>query len=91
MSESIVSLSQFKATASQLLAELERSHKPIILTQNGAASAVVQDVESYNKTKDAFVMLKLLVESEADIQHGRLVEQRIVFESMRKRLKEVDN
>lgn len=91
MGESVISLSQFKATASQLLTELERSHRPIILTQNGAASAVVQDLESYNKTKDALVMLKLLAQGEADIQHGRFVEQHTFFENVKQRLKSVDD
>ena len=62
MQEKIISLTDFKTSASRLLQET-RGGENIILTQNGSASAVVQDYETYRKQQDAFLMLKLLVDS----------------------------
>jgi hypothetical protein len=59
------------------------SRANIILTQNGSASAVVQDYETYRKQQDAFLMLKLMVQGEADAQKNRVTPQAKVFDGLR--------
>ena len=71
MSTTIVSLSEFKAKAAQMLAEMKAAEHEIVLTRRGAASAVVQDFEAYQRHRDALLMLKLLVQGEADVTAGR--------------------
>ena len=90
MATSVISLSDFKARASQILEEISASQHPIVITQNGSAAAVVQDYESYQRMQDSIAVLRLMVQGEADIKDGRLTPQREVFSSMRKRLKERD-
>jgi prevent-host-death family protein len=90
MSTPVISLSDFKARASQLLEEINSSQQPLVITQNGAATAVVQDYEAYQRMQDSIALLRLMVQGEADIKEGRLTPQREVFSSMRKRLKERD-
>ena len=82
MQEKIISLTDFKTSASRLLQET-RGGANIILTQNGSASAVVQDYATYRAQQDAFMMLKLMVQGEADAQKNRLIPQGKVFESLR--------
>lgn len=82
MQEQIISLTDFKTSASRLLQET-RGGANIILTQNGSASAVVQDYATYRAQQDAFLMLKLMVQGEADTQKNRLIPQGKVFESLR--------
>lgn len=82
MQEQIISLTDFKTSASRLLQET-RGGANIILTQNGSASAVVQDYATYRAQQDAFLMLKLMVQGEADVQKNRLVPQAKVFEGLR--------
>lgn len=82
MQEQIISLTDFKTSASRLLQET-RGGANIILTQNGAASAVVQDYATYRKQQDAFLMLKLMVQGEADAQKNQLTPQAKVFSSLR--------
>ena len=86
MSEHIISLTEFKASASRLL-EDTRSGANLILTQNGSASAVVQDYASYQRQKQAFLMLKLLIQGESDIQNNRTQPQETVFSELRESLK----
>lgn len=82
MREQIISLTDFKTSASRLLQET-RGGANIILTQNGSASAVVQDYATYRAQQDAFLMLKLLVQGEADVSKNNLTSQSEVFGSMR--------
>jgi len=82
MQEQIISLTDFKTSASRLLQET-RGGANIILTQNGSASAVVQDYATYRKQQDAFLMLKLMVQGEADAQKGRVAPQSKVFDGLR--------
>ena len=82
MQEQIISLTDFKTSASRLLKET-RGGANIILTQNGSASAVVQDYATYRVQQDAFLMLKLMVQGEADTQKNRVTSQGKVFSSLR--------
>jgi prevent-host-death family protein len=49
----IYPLSDFQRNAKDFIAQLQDSHKPVILTVNGKAAIVIQDVESYQKLLDA--------------------------------------
>jgi prevent-host-death family protein len=82
MQEHIISLTDFKTSASRLLQET-RGGANIILTQNGSASAVVQDYTTYRAQQDAFLMLKLMVQGEADAQKNRVKPQTKVFDGLR--------
>ena len=83
----ITSLSHFKTDASQLISEIHESGEPIVITQNGEASAVVQDIESYEKLQSALLMLKLLATGEADIQKGKLTGHDEMIKSLKQKLK----
>ena len=86
MPTAIVSLSQFKARAARMLAEMRTGEHDIILTQRGAASAVVQDFEAHERLRTALLMLKLMVQGEADVSAGRTTSQDKVFAEIKARL-----
>ncbi len=86
----VTSLSHFKADASQLIASMRKSGETVVLTQNGAATAIVQDIETYQKTQHALVMLKLLAQGEADIRNGKTADQAAVFNRLEKKLRAHD-
>jgi prevent-host-death family protein len=87
MSEHILSLSDFKADASQLLKRMrEHDATPLVLTQNGRASAVVQNYDEYQKLQKSLAMMKLIAMGEADIATGKLVPQEQVFANARAQL-----
>lgn len=90
MTTPVISLSDFKAKASQVLEEINASQRPVVITQHGSAAAVVQDYESYQHIQDSVAFLRLMVQGEADIKKGRITLQREVFSSLRKRLKSRD-
>ncbi len=87
MAESILSLSDFKADASQLLKQLHENSRPLVLTQNGRARAVIHDYEDYQRQQQSLLMLKLMVQGEADMQSDRARPQDEVFSRLRNRLR----
>ena len=86
MSDAIISLSEFKSDASRLLARMREEPGVLVLTQNGRASAVVQDYEQYEAEREGLLMLKLLVQGEADGAQGRTIAQADLFADLRREL-----
>lgn len=86
----VTSLSHFKADASQLIASIRKSGETVVLTQNGEATAIVQDIETYQKTQQALLMLKLLAQGEADIRNGETTDQAVAFNRLEKKLRAHD-
>ena len=86
MASTIISVTEFKAKAAQILAEINAQEHTVVLTQKGKATAVVQDYEAHQRLQDAMLMLKLLSQGEADIAAGRTRPQREVFTELRARL-----
>ncbi len=86
MSDAIISLSEFKSDASRLLARLHDEPGVLVLTQNGRASAVVQDYAQYQAEHEGLLMLKLLVQGEADCAQGRTIAQEDIFGDLRREL-----
>jgi prevent-host-death family protein len=53
-------ISYLKANAAEVLQVLEEQRRPMIITQNGEAKAVIQDVTSYEETQETLALLKIL-------------------------------
>ena len=69
-----------------MLSEMKAAEHSIILTQRGAASAVVHDYRVHRRFQDALLMLKLMVQGEADVSSGRTIDQEQVFADLRARV-----
>ena len=75
-----------KSRAADLLAQINRTQRPVVITQNGEPRGILQDPESYEKMRRAIGMLKLLVQGEEDLRKGRMVSQKQVFKQINKKL-----
>ena len=80
------SVSFVKAHFADVIRDVNVSRRPVVVTQNGASTVVIQDHASYQQTRDALLMLKLVAMGEADIAKGRTVPQAEVFRSLKQRL-----
>jgi prevent-host-death family protein len=87
LSEDIKPVTYMKARAAQLLREVKRSRRPVVITQRGEAQAVLLDVATYEALRDATLLLQLTAQGEADVQAGRTVPQAEAFARVRRRLK----
>ena len=65
-------ISYLKANAAEVLQHLTECREPMVITQNGEAKAVIQDVASYEKTQETLALLKLLAMAQADVDAGRV-------------------
>ena len=53
-------ISYLKANAAEVIRELAEKREPLVITQNGEAKMVVQDVASYEQTQETMALLKIL-------------------------------
>src|SRR6266404_591995 len=71
-SRQIKPISYLKANAAAVLQELEEQRKPLIITQNGEAKAVLQDVASYEETQETLALLKILALGSQQVERGEV-------------------
>ena len=65
-------ISYLKANAAEVLHNLTERREPLVITQNGEAKAVIQDVASYNETQETLALLKILALGNREIEEGKL-------------------
>ena len=64
-------ISYLKANAAEVLLELASSRRPLVITQNGEAKAVLQDVASYDQIQETLALLKILALGNREIDAGK--------------------
>lgn len=70
LSDRIRPISYFKANAAEIVRSLTDSAEPMIITQNGEAKAVLQDIKAYEQTQEALALLKILALGRREIAAG---------------------
>jgi prevent-host-death family protein len=71
-SSQVKPISYLKANAAEVLTQLYTRREPLIITQNGEAKAVLQDVASFEETQETLALLKILALGQQDIEAGRV-------------------
>ena len=71
-SSQIKPISYLKANAAEVLTRIAEQRVPLVITQNGEAKAVLQDVVSYEETQETLALLKLLALGNQEIAAGRV-------------------
>jgi len=77
-----------KSRAADLLKQINETHRPVIITQNGEPKAVLQDPKSYENMRNAIGILKLISQGEEEIKDRKSKSQEDVFLNIEKILKE---
>ncbi len=85
--DDIKPVTYLKSRASDLLNQINETHRPVVITQNGRPRAILQDPKSYEDMRNAIGILKLLSQGEADISSGRTKAQKSVFNEIEDALK----
>ncbi len=88
ISTDIKSVTFLKSRTADLLKQINETHRPVIITQNGEPKAVLQDPKSYQSMRNAIGILKLISQGEEDIKNKRTKIQDKVFEDIENMLKE---
>ncbi|NLS26493.1 hypothetical protein S2M10_14760 [Sphingomonas sp. S2M10] len=82
--EQVKPVSYLKANAADVLRGLAEGAPPLVITQNGEARAVLQDVASYQATQETLALLKLLALGTRDVEAGRTTPARDAIARLRK-------
>lgn len=71
-SSQVKPISYLKANAAEVLTHLAEQREPLVITQNGEAKAVLQDVASFEETQETLAMLKILALGNKDVAAGKV-------------------
>lgn len=71
----VAPITELKRDAASLIERACEQRSPIVITQSGRATAVLQDAESFEADRRAFALLKLALEGDSDIAAGRVVSR----------------
>ncbi len=83
ITEDIRSITDLKRNTTAILDQIHKTKRPVVLTVNGKAEAVIVDAREYEKIANAFNLLKLLAPAEEDIKEGRYTEAKEFFEEFK--------
>ena len=86
-STQVKSISYLKANAAEMLQTLAEAREPVLITQNGEAKAVLQDVVSYEEMQETLALLKLLAMGDREIENGQFKPIDEVFADLRAELR----
>ena len=88
LSEAIKPISYLKAHASEVIRDVTNNQKTMIITQNGEAKVILQDIKLYEKTQESLALLKILAMSNKNLNDGKVKSIDLTFKDVRKRIKE---
>ena len=84
--QDIEPITTLKRAAAELIARAKERQGPIVITQNGKPTAVLQDVGAYERQRQALLLLKLVAQGEKDYEAGRTKTATQARTRIRKRL-----
>jgi len=72
LSTQIKPISYLKAHAAEIVRNMSKQGEPLVITQNGEAKVVIQDIESYEQHQETMALLKILALGNRQIEEGKL-------------------
>lgn len=90
-SESVKPISYLKTHASRVIRDLSDNQGTLIVTLNGQAKAVVQDIRTFERTQEALALLKMLTRSQRKIRRGKAKSLDAVLTSLQRRVQTLKN
>ena len=86
LSNRIKPISYLKAHAAEIVRTLGERGEPLVITQNGEAKVVMQDIDSYERMQETLALLKILAMGDRQIEAGRTQPAADVAARLRERL-----
>jgi prevent-host-death family protein len=72
LSNQIKPISYLKAHAAEIVRKLGEQQEALVITQNGEAKVVIQDIKSYERTQETMALLKILALGMRQIEEGKV-------------------
>ena|SRR4030067_3725931 len=87
-SQSIKPISYLKTHASEIIRDVAENHKTLVITHNGEAKVVLQDVKVYEQTQEALALLKILALSSKNLKNKNYKPLDKTFKDVREKIDE---
>lgn len=78
-------ISYVKSNAAEIIRELAERREPLVITQNGEARAVMQDVATYEEAQETMALLKILALGTRQVEEGKVVPASQAVKRLRSR------
>ncbi len=85
LSSRIKPISYLKAHAAEIVRKLNEQREPLVITQNGEAKVVIQDIESYEQAQETMALLKILALGTRQVGEGKVQPAEDVIKRLRER------
>ena len=85
LSDRIRPIGYLKAHAAEIVRTLGDRGEPLVITQNGEAKAILQDIDSFEKTQETMALLKMLALGNRQIDAGRVTQAADAIARLRER------
>ncbi len=85
LSSQIKPISYLKSHAAEIVRTLGNRGEPLIITQNGEAKAVLQDIDTYEQMQETVALLKILALGTRQIEAGQVQPATEVIARLRAR------
>ncbi len=85
LSRRIKPISYLKAHAAEIVRTLGEQREPLVITQNGEAKVVIQDIESYEQTQQTMALLKILALGMRQVEEGKVLSADSVIKRLREK------
>ena len=82
-------ITSLKSRSAELIKKAREARQPVVITQNGKPTAVLQDVETYQQQKNALLLLKFMARGIEDSRAGRTKSHRQVKKHFTDKFKEL--
>ena len=76
-------ISYLKANAAEIVRTMAEERSAMVITQNGEAKAVMQDVATYEQTQETMALLKILALGNREVEEGTVVPASKAIRAMR--------
>jgi prevent-host-death family protein len=86
LSDTIIPISEAKTHTARLINSVSESRCPVFITQNGRARVVVEDIQTYEETRETVAFLKIMVMGRQNVAAGEVRPVTVAFAGIRKRL-----
>lgn len=83
LSARIKPISYLKAHAAEIVRNMSEQREPLVITQNGEAKVVLQDIESYEQSQETMALLKILALGNRQIEAGKVEPAASVIQRLR--------
>lgn len=90
LSDAVKPISYIKAHTSEVIREVVENQGTVVITLNGEAKAVLQDIREFEKTQETLALLKILAMSKKSLENGKSRPAREAFRDLRERIKRLE-